>query len=197
MQHGLSDLRVVDFTFGIAGAYCTKLLGDAGADVVKVEPPTGDPWRSWSIAEVAIDPIAGSALFRYLHHGARSVVGNPGDPEIAQLIASADVVVEGFPAEVFDRFHLHDRDPGLVLLSITPFGRTGPYAERPSTEFTVQAESGGLASRGAARWPPYQAGVASVSGWRGPSARWQSRPRRDARATPGTASTSTCRSVRR
>ena len=137
MERGLADLRVVDFTFGVAGAYCCRLLADAGADVVKVEPPGGDPWRAWSAGAARVDPVEGGALFRFLHHGVRSVIGAPGDESALELVAGGDVVVEGFPAEVFDGLNLLDAHPGLVILSITPYGRTGPYARRPTAELVV------------------------------------------------------------
>ncbi len=158
MQHGLSDLRVVDLSFGIPGAYCSRLLADAGADVVKIEPPDGDPWRAWSSggADVAVEE--GGALFQFLHHGTRSVVGRPGDPEVEALVAGADVVVESFLPSQFDVQPWIDAHPGLIVCSITPYGRTGPYAERPTSEFIVQAESGGLVGRGSVRSVPFQAG---------------------------------------
>ena len=84
MEQGLAALRVVDLSTGIPGAYCARLLADAGADVVKVEAPAGDPLRAWSVAAVEIDPAEGSALFRFLHHGMRSVVGTLDDTEIAR-----------------------------------------------------------------------------------------------------------------
>lgn len=158
VPHGLSTLRVLDFSFGIAGGYCTKLLADAGADVIKIEPATGDPLRTWSVGGASPDRDEGGALFRFLHHGTRSVIGQPGDAHIEALLASADVVVESFPAHVFDALDIRTRHPGLVWMSITPYGRTGPYAERPTTEFIVQAESGGLAGRGAPDQVPIMAG---------------------------------------
>ncbi|HXY93702.1 MAG TPA: CoA transferase, partial [Acidimicrobiia bacterium] len=158
MQEGLSSLRVVDFSSGIAGAYCCHLLGDAGADVVKVEPPGGDPWRAWSAGGAAVDVEAGGALFRFLHHGVRSVVGTPDDAAVRELVAGADVVVESFAPSVFDPAELLARHPGLVVCSITPYGRTGPYAERPTSEFIVQAESGGLVGRGMPDAVPFQCG---------------------------------------
>jgi crotonobetainyl-CoA:carnitine CoA-transferase CaiB-like acyl-CoA transferase len=166
VQRGLSSLRVLDFSSGIAGAYCTKLFSDAGADVVKIEAPVGDPWRRWSAGGATPDPIEGGALFRFLHHGTRSVIGVPGDAHIEELIASADVVVESAPAAVFDALRLLERHPGLVWASITPYGRTGPYAGRPTTEFILQAESGGLIGRGAPDQPPIMAG-GRISEWVG------------------------------
>ena len=164
VEHGLSAWRVLDFSFGIAGGYCAKLLVDAGADVIKIEPPTGDPWRTWSAGGATPDREEGGALFRFLHHGTRSVIGVPGDSHVDELLASADVVIESFPAAVFDAFELPIRYPGIVWLSITPYGRTGPYAARPTTEFIVQAESGGLVGRGSPHQVPIMAG-GRISEW--------------------------------
>jgi crotonobetainyl-CoA:carnitine CoA-transferase CaiB-like acyl-CoA transferase len=149
---------VLDFTTGIAGAYCCRLLADAGADVVKIEPPGGDPLRAWSAGGAAVDLHSGSALFRFLHHGVRSVVGEAADTHVTELLATADVVIEGHPAVVFDALALRTRDPGLVHVSITPYGRTGPYADRPVTEILLQAESGALVVRGAPDRTPIMAG---------------------------------------
>jgi crotonobetainyl-CoA:carnitine CoA-transferase CaiB-like acyl-CoA transferase len=158
VRQGLSALRVVDFSTGIPGAYAARLLADAGADVVKVEPPEGDPWRAWSAGGATVDPELGGALFQFLHHRVRSVVGAPGDAEIDVLVGTADVVIESFAPSVFDPRAWLDAHPGLVVCSITPYGRTGPYAERPTSEFVVQAESGGLLVRGSPRGVPFQAG---------------------------------------
>lgn len=158
MQEGLAALRVVDLSTGIPGGYCARLLSDAGADVVKVEPPGGDPWRAWSSGGAEVDPERGGALFQFLHHGMRSVVGRPGDADVQALVAGADVVIESFVPSEFDPQPWLDAHPGLVVCSITPYGREGPYAERPTTEFIVQAESGGLIGRGSVRSVPFQAG---------------------------------------
>jgi crotonobetainyl-CoA:carnitine CoA-transferase CaiB-like acyl-CoA transferase len=158
MRAGLSALRVVDFSTGIPGGYASRLLADAGADVVKVEPSEGDPWRAWSAGGADVDPEVGGALFQFLHHGMRSVVGGPGEPEVEALVAGADVVIESFLPSTFDPDRWLDAHPGLVVCSITPYGRTGPYAERPTSEFVVQAESGGLLVRGSPRGVPFQAG---------------------------------------
>ena len=98
-------------------------------------------------------------LFQFLAAGKRSVVGAPGDPHVEALVSSADLVVESFqPDDRLEAARRVERHPGLVVLSITPFGRTGPYAGRPATEFTVQAESGSIATRGLASQPPIMAG---------------------------------------
>jgi crotonobetainyl-CoA:carnitine CoA-transferase CaiB-like acyl-CoA transferase len=158
MRAGLSALRVVDFSTGIPGGYASRLLADAGADVVKVELPGGDPWRAWSAGGADVDPEVGGALFQFLHHGMRSVIGRPGEAEVEALVAGADVVIESFPLSELDSDVWLDAHPGLVVCSITPYGRKGPYAARPTSEFVVQAESGGLVGRGSVRSIPFQAG---------------------------------------
>jgi len=162
---GLRDLRVVDLSTGIAGAYCTKLLADAGADVIKIEPPGGDPLRGWSATRADLGGEDG-ALFRFLAGGKRSVVAAPGDAETERLYASSDLVVEGFAPNAFDARELSARHPGLVVLSITPFGKTGPYAGRSATEFTLQAESGSIGTRGLPGREPFQAG-GRIAEWLG------------------------------
>ncbi|HEY8120320.1 MAG TPA: CoA transferase [Myxococcota bacterium] len=152
-MHGLSGIRVVDFSTGIAGPYCTKLFVDAGAEVVLVEPRGAAALRT--------------PLFRFLHASKRSVTGAPGDAHVAELIAGAELVVEAFGVGApLDRAALLARDPGLVLCSISPFGLTGPYANRPATEFTIQAECGSISVRGRPGQEPYQAG-GRVTEWFG------------------------------
>ncbi len=144
-MHGLRELRVVDFTSGIAGPYCTKLFADAGAEVMVVESPGADAERP--------------PLFRFLHAGKQSVLGAPGDAQIRELLASADLVVEDVgAASSFDRAALLARHPQLVLCSISSYGLRGPYANRPASEFIIQAECGSIAVRGRPGQEPYQAG---------------------------------------
>src|SRR5579871_380905 len=142
----LGHIRVVEASAGIAGGYAGKLFADAGAEVVKVEPPDGDPLRRWTAAEVELGE-RDSALFRHLAAGKRSVVGG-----IAELVAGADVVIEDGSLDPLPG------GDGLVVVSITAYGRLGPWADRPATEFTVQAECGSLGARGTADRPPVQAG---------------------------------------
>jgi crotonobetainyl-CoA:carnitine CoA-transferase CaiB-like acyl-CoA transferase len=156
-MQGLRDLRVIDLSTGIAGAYVTKLLADAGADVVKVEAPEGDPLRRWSATGADLGGEDG-ALFRFLASSKRSVIGQPGDAPVLELIATADLVVESFEPGVIDALDLCGRHPQLVLLSITPYGRGGPYSNRPASDFTIQAESGCLFARGLPEQPPVMIG---------------------------------------
>jgi crotonobetainyl-CoA:carnitine CoA-transferase CaiB-like acyl-CoA transferase len=165
VQRGLRDLRVVDFSQGIAGAYATKLFADAGAEVVKVEPPGGDPLRRYSASGAAPEG-RDAPLFRFLHTSKRSVVGAPGDARVRALVVAADLVVESASFPDLDPLALCEALPGLVALSITPYGRSGPYAARPATEFTLQAESGSLATRGLPGRPPFAAG-GRITDWIG------------------------------
>ncbi len=162
----LSGLRVVDLSTWIAGAYCTKLLADGGAEVVKVETPEGDPLRRWSASDADIPPDADGALFNFLGASKQSVVIDPNGSgslgSLHALLSSADVVV-------WSRGPVVERDPTLappellrahphlVVTSITPFGLEGPWHDKAATEFTLQAWSGGIV--GLARGRPERAPV--------------------------------------
>jgi crotonobetainyl-CoA:carnitine CoA-transferase CaiB-like acyl-CoA transferase len=158
----LAAIRVVDFSTGIAGGYATKLLADAGADVIKVEPPGGDPLRRRSAARGPLPEGEDGALFRFLHASKRGVVGGSGDEEVRALVAGADLVVESTVPGMDDGGPegraLRAADPRLVVLSISPYGQTGPYVGRPWSEFTIQAECGSIAGRGLPEDPPIMAG---------------------------------------
>src|SRR5271156_5019488 len=136
----LDGVRVVDCTTDIAGPYCSKLLADAGAEVVKIEPPEGDPLRRWG----------SGALFEYLNASKRSAPGDGSD-----LIAGSDVILTGTPV---DTHALWADNPALVIVTLTPFGCNGPWADRPSTEFTLQASCGSTGQRGLPEEPPLAAG---------------------------------------
>jgi crotonobetainyl-CoA:carnitine CoA-transferase CaiB-like acyl-CoA transferase len=161
-MNGLRDYRVIDFSTRIAGHYCSKLLADAGAEVIKIEPAGGDPLRQWSASGADLQG-RDSAFFRYLNTGKQSVVGSPADPFVLDLIASADLVIETYAPDAEELAVLQQRDPAgrfpsLVLLSISAYGRSGPWANRAATEFTLQADSGSLCMRGRRYQPPVQAG---------------------------------------
>jgi len=153
-ERPLAGVLVVEIGTGIAAGYAGKLFVDGGAQVVKVEPHGGDPLRHWS-ATGADTTTAPGPLFAHLAAGKRSVVGVPGDVRVAELLHAADVVIE---TGELDPDLLRAGRPELVVVSISPFGRTGPYAGRPATDFTVQAECGSIAGRGVPELPPVQAG---------------------------------------
>ena len=162
----LADLRVVDLSSWIGGAYCTKLLADGGAEVVKVEAPGGDPLRSWSASGAAIPAKRDGALFNYLHASKQSVVVDPESPadmaSVRDLLESAQAVVWSAGSSVAEHPALAPRTiglehPHLVVTAISPFGLEGPWSGRAATEFTLQAWSGGIV--GLARGLPERAPV--------------------------------------
>ncbi len=151
----LAGYMVVELSTGIAGAYCTKLLADGGADVVKVEPPEGDPLRSWSASGAVVEPGTDGALFSFLAGAKYSVVVDPAsgaDVELVEtLLASANAVVWSAGSAVAEHFRpeeMQRRHPHLIVTSISPFGLHGPWHDRPATEFTLQAWSGGMVGLG-------------------------------------------------
>ncbi|MCF6389445.1 CoA transferase [Mycobacterium sp. MBM] len=144
MSAPLSGYTVVDLSSGIAGAYCTRILADGGADVIKAESPQGDPLRRWSASGTGIAPGDSGALFKFLAGGKRSVVA--GQDDLERLLGSADAVVWSAGSAVAERIspqELHRRHPHLIVTAITPFGLDGPWHDRAATEFTLQAWSGG------------------------------------------------------
>jgi len=153
-QSGLFDrLRVLDLSRGISGAYATKLLADQGADVLKVEErERPDPLRRETACGVELPEGEDAALFRFLNAGKRSAAFS----DVAQLLVlagEADVVVESFepgdpPGLLGEPTALRERFPRLSTVAISPWGRTGPYADRPATEWTLQAGSGFMSRRG-------------------------------------------------
>jgi crotonobetainyl-CoA:carnitine CoA-transferase CaiB-like acyl-CoA transferase len=151
----LEGYVVVDLSTGIAGAYCTKLLADGGADVIKVEPPEGDPLRRWSASGAAISPGEDGALFSFLACSKHSVVADPeSDVDFVNaLLADADAVVWSRGSTVaehpvFTPTDIRRAHPHLTVTAITPFGLEGPWKNRPATEFTLQAWSGGIVGLG-------------------------------------------------
>ncbi|MFO0687303.1 MAG: CoA transferase [Myxococcota bacterium] len=156
-MQGLRHLRVVDFSDRIAGAYATKLLADAWAEVVKVEPRSGDPLRRWTASGQELGDRDG-ALFQFLNTSKKSVVGAPDDAHVLELVAGADLVVETFEPGVIERLDLCNRFPGLVVLSISPYGRGGPISNAPAADITIQAHSGAISVRGLPSQPPIMCG---------------------------------------
>jgi crotonobetainyl-CoA:carnitine CoA-transferase CaiB-like acyl-CoA transferase len=152
----LAGLRVVELSGRVAGAYCGKLLVDAGAAVVKVEQADGDPLRRWSASGASLD--GDGPLFRYLTTGKVAHTGDPND-----LLAAADVVVLAATPGGAARLGVgvdavRAANPAAVLVTISDFGWTGPWAERPATEFTLQGWCGATGFRGVPERPPVSVG---------------------------------------
>jgi crotonobetainyl-CoA:carnitine CoA-transferase CaiB-like acyl-CoA transferase len=153
----LADHRVVDLSSGIAGAYCTKLLADAGAEVVKVEAPEGDSLRAWSASGAAIPAGDDGALFTFLASTKQSMVADPDDREdlarVVALLDGADAVVWSRGSRLAERPELapsaiRRTAPHLTVTAITPFGLDGPWSDRAATELTLQAWSGAIVGLG-------------------------------------------------
>jgi crotonobetainyl-CoA:carnitine CoA-transferase CaiB-like acyl-CoA transferase len=149
----LAGLRVIDCSTVLAGPYATMLLGDLGADVVKIEPPRGDATRGWGPPWVGSDDdgTRTAAYFLAVNRNKRSLRLDlrqaDGASVLRRLLAGADVLVENFRSGGLERLGFGDAElvrlnPRLVHLAITGYGSTGPDAKRPGYDFVIQAESG-------------------------------------------------------
>jgi len=151
----LSGVRVVDLTRVLAGPFCTALLADMGAEVIKVEPPGGgDPVRSQGAMRNGV-----SWYFAQFNRNKRSLTldlySETGKAVLADLLAGADVLVENYRPGVlarmgFDAARLEVLNPRLVVASINGYGSSGPYADRPAFDFIAQAMSGFMSMNGRA-----------------------------------------------
>ncbi len=157
----LAGLVVCEVATVLAGPYCGMLLGDLGADVIKVEPPDGDPTRGWGppFAPGRGEGPGESAYFLSINRNKRSVRLDlhtaAGRTALARLLGRSDVLIENFrpgafAASGFDDARLAHVNPRLVHLSITGYGPDGPLADRPGYDFIVQARSGLMSITGAA-----------------------------------------------
>jgi crotonobetainyl-CoA:carnitine CoA-transferase CaiB-like acyl-CoA transferase len=167
-QPPLDGVRVIDLSRVLAGPYCTMVLADLGAEVIKVERPRGgDETRSWG------PPFAGGEAAYYLsvNRGKRSCAIDLSQDEgrtlALELCAGADAVVENFKTGGADRLGIgyaavRERNPAVVYCSITGFGSRRRPPGRPGYDFVAQAESGLMSITGPADGPPYKAGVALV-----------------------------------
>jgi crotonobetainyl-CoA:carnitine CoA-transferase CaiB-like acyl-CoA transferase len=167
----LEGITVVDCSTVLAGPYCTMLLGDLGADVLKVEPPEGDATRTWGPPWVG-DEAAGTRTATYylaINRNKRSLRldlrKEPGRAVLRRLLERADVVVENFRVGGFDRIGFPDTtlralNPRLVHLAIGGFGTTGPDAAKPGYDFVIQAVGGLMSITGEPDGRPLKVGVA-------------------------------------
>jgi len=172
MQRPLKGVKVIDFSHAWAGPTCTMLLGDAGADTIKVEPTTGDFYRT------AMD----GAVFINVNRNKRSIAldlkTNEGRRIALKLLERADVLVENFVPGVMDRLGLgyqtiSKMNPRMIYCSISGFGQEGPYHKRPSFDPVAQAMSGIMLATGEPDRPPvrilppmldYSAGIHAAYG---------------------------------
>ena len=153
----LSHIRVLDLSRVLAGPWCTQILADLGADVIKIERPgSGDDTRQWGPPFASVDGGGNeeSLYFLATNRGKRSMTldlsDSRGQKVVHELAAHCDVVVENFKVGALARYGLDYEtlkgiNPSLVYCSITGFGQTGPYADRAGYDFMIQA-MGGLMS---------------------------------------------------
>src|SRR5437899_10156345 len=155
----LTGIRVLDLTRLLPGAYCTLLLADMGADVIKVEEPGAGDYMRWT------PPLAGgqSALFNAINRNKRSATLNlksdAGRDLLLRLVDGADVLVEGNRPGVMDRLGLgwdvlHARNERLVVCSIPGYGPDGPFASRAGHDLNYMATAGALGLNGDREGPP-------------------------------------------
>lgn len=166
----LEGVRVLDFSRILAGPFCTMLLGDLGADVIKIEQPgAGDGTRQWGPPWHGAGEAALSAYYASINRNKRSVTLNlkieAGRALARDLAARCQVVVENFKAGHMaelglDYEALRTRNPALVYCSITGFGQTGPYRDRPGYDYVIQAMSGLMSITGEPDGSPMKVGVA-------------------------------------
>ena len=162
MSGPLSGIKVLDLSRVLAGPYCTALLADLGAQIIKLEPPAGDDYR-----HVGPFKDGESALFTLNNRGKKSLaldLKKPADLELAQALAArVDVVVENFRPGVAARLGLgaealRKANPRLIYCSISGFGQEGPFKDLPAYDLVVQAMSGLMAATGENGGAPLKTG---------------------------------------
>lgn len=165
MRMPLEDVRILDLSHALAGPFCSTLLGDFGADVIKVEPPeAGDISRAWG------PPFYGheTAYFVTLHRNKKSITIDLKHPEgkelFFRLLAQCDVVLENYRVGTLERLGIayeqgRARHPGIIYCSVSGFGLSGPYRDRAALDLIVQAESGMISVTGEAGGRGVRCGV--------------------------------------
>ncbi len=168
----LSGIRILDLSRILAGPSCTQLLGDFGADIIKVERPLhGDDTRKWGppyLKDSQGDDSPESAYYLCCNRNKRSVSIDIGQAEgqalIRSLLKDSDVLIENYKVGDMERFNLSyaqlkEEFPHLVYCSITGFGQDGPYAKRAGYDFMIQAMGGIMSVTGSETGTPYKVGV--------------------------------------
>jgi crotonobetainyl-CoA:carnitine CoA-transferase CaiB-like acyl-CoA transferase len=168
----LKGIRVLDLTRILAGPTGTQVLGDLGAEVIKIERPgEGDDTRRWGppfLKDETGDETLESSYFLAANRNKKSVTIDVAQPEgqalIRELLGSCDILIENFKVGGLDKYglsydKLKDDFPGLIYCSITGFGQTGPYAARPGYDFLVQGMGGIMSLTGEPDGEPMTVGV--------------------------------------
>lgn len=169
MTAPLEGLRVLEMARVLAGPWVGQVLADLGAEVIKIEAPSGDDTRAWGPPFIDREKDQSAAYFHGCNRGKSSVVADLKDAAdlaaVQALAGEADVMVENFKLGTLARFGLDYEtlmasNPGLVYCSITGFGQTGPRAAEPGYDLLIQAMSGVMDITGAKDGPPTKMGVA-------------------------------------
>jgi len=165
MQSALQNVTVLDLTHALAGPFCSTMLADFGADVIKLEPPGGgDIARGWGV------PLPGgeTSYFVTLHRNKRGIVIDLKRPEgkelFFRLVERCDIVLENYRVGALERLGLdyqaaRRRNPGIIYCSISGFGQDGPYRDRAALDLILQAESGMISVTGEPGTSGTRAGV--------------------------------------
>jgi crotonobetainyl-CoA:carnitine CoA-transferase CaiB-like acyl-CoA transferase len=171
MAAPLNGLRVLELARILAGPWIGQTLADLGADVIKVEAPEGDETRRWGPPFVR-GPAGESLDAAYFHscnRGKRSLIADfrtpHGQDVVRRLAQRSDVLIENFKAGGLAKYgldypSLHELNPRLIYCSVTGFGQTGPYAQRPGYDFMIQGMGGIMDLTGEPEGPPQKIGVA-------------------------------------
>lgn len=160
----LAGVRILDLTHVLSGPFCTQMLGDLGADVIKVEGPSGDLARKIPPHFVGEDSVYYLAANRNKRSLVLDLKSAGGRDLLRRLALASDVVVENFRPGVLDRLGLRAEElrgekPALIWCSITGFGQTGPYRDKPAFDMIVQALAGGMSLTGEETGLPVRAGI--------------------------------------
>lgn len=164
-MRALDGIKVVDLSRILAGPYCTQYLGEMGADVVKVEPPGhGDDTRTWGPPFVGDEAVYFLAANRNKRGIVLDLKSERGQEAVLRLVADADVLVENFRPGTLERWgldyaSLSALNPRLIHVSITGFGQTGPYRDRPGYDLVAQALGGVMSLTGEADGAPAKVGL--------------------------------------
>lgn len=165
MQQALEGVKILDLSHALAGPFCSTMLADYGAQVIKIEPPgLGDIARAWG------GPLPGGETdyFVSLHRNKQGMVLDLKNPEgketFLRLVERCDVVLENYRAGALTKLGLdyataNKRNPGIIYCSISGFGQDGPYRDRPALDLILQAESGMISVTGEAGGHGARAGV--------------------------------------
>ncbi len=161
-MEALSHLRIVEIGSAAAASYCARMFADFGATVQKIEPPRGDPLRR----AAPLTPKGQSAWFAFLNFNKSSIVLDGNDAgasaRLIELIANCDVLVDGRDVDAadcpaFDLAALRQKNPGLIHVDVSWFGREGPYAKFEATDSTIRALTGLIKLVGPVEGPPMHA----------------------------------------